>query len=178
MKDAIKFLIERAKAPTPKFWVKTRNYMLAIGGFSTIIIISGALLPLVIVKIASYGLTTGAIGTALSQLAKIKEDDEDEKKGVKDFVVTLHPENEHDVYDIQKTISMVKGVVSAEPHKNTITFTKGELVSLIMTLAMDAYGDEWIPQEDEQFISYLKREGLFETWEAIYKLEDKEIKTI
>ena len=46
--------------------------MLAIGGLSSIIVMSG---PFIIVKIASYGLTTGAVGTALSQLAKIKENE-------------------------------------------------------------------------------------------------------
>ena len=75
MKKTIIILIDRLKAPTPKFWKKTRNYMLAIGGMSSIIIMSGPFLPLVIVKIASYGITTGAVGTALSQLAKIKEND-------------------------------------------------------------------------------------------------------
>jgi len=49
--------------------------MLAIGGLSSIIVMSGPFLPIIIVKIASYGLTTGAVGTALSQLAKIKENE-------------------------------------------------------------------------------------------------------
>ncbi len=73
--NKVKIIIERLKAPTPKFWKKTRSYMLAIGGCSTLIILSGPILPIIIVKIASYGATTGVIGTALSQLAKIKEED-------------------------------------------------------------------------------------------------------
>jgi len=75
MKDKIKIIVDRVKEPTPKFWKKTRNYMLAIGGMSSIIVMSGPYLPIIIVKIASYGLTTGAVGTALSQLAKIKENE-------------------------------------------------------------------------------------------------------
>jgi len=75
MVKTIKVIIERVKAPTPKFWKKTRNYMLAIGGASTIIVLGGSFLPIIIVKMASYGITTGALGTALSQLAKVKENE-------------------------------------------------------------------------------------------------------
>lgn len=75
----IKIIIDRLKAPTPKFWKKTRAYMLAIGGGSTIIMLGGAFLPVILVKVASYGATTGVIGTALSQLAKVKEDEDDKK---------------------------------------------------------------------------------------------------
>lgn len=75
MKEKLKIIVDRLNAPTPKFWKKTRSYMLAIGGVSTIIILSGSFLPIIIVKLASYGATTGVIGTALSQLAKIKEND-------------------------------------------------------------------------------------------------------
>ena len=71
----IKIIIDRLKAPTPKFWKKTRNYMLAIGGASTMIVLGGGFLPIILIKIASYGVTTGALGTALSQLAKVKEED-------------------------------------------------------------------------------------------------------
>lgn len=75
MENKLKIIVDRVKAPTPKFWKKTRNYMLGIGGMSSIIVMSGPFLPIIIVKIASYGLTTGAVGTALSQLAKIKENE-------------------------------------------------------------------------------------------------------
>jgi len=75
MKETVITIIERLKAPTPKFWKKTRNYMLAIGGASAIVILGGGFLPIILVKLASYGATTGAIGTALSQLAKVKDED-------------------------------------------------------------------------------------------------------
>jgi len=74
IKNTTMFLIERVNAPTPKFWKKTRNYMIAIGGISVMIVLSGSILPAIVVKIASYGISTGAIGTALSQLAKVKEE--------------------------------------------------------------------------------------------------------
>ena len=75
----IKIIVDRLKSPTPKFWKKTRSYMLAIGGASTIIMLGGAFMPIILVKIASYGATTGVIGTALSQLAKVKDDEDDKK---------------------------------------------------------------------------------------------------
>lgn len=48
------------------------------------------------------------------------------------------------------------------------TYNENEVIALILPLCMDVYGDEWIPQEDEAFIRFLKNEGLFETWEKIY----------
>jgi len=75
MKDKIKIIVDRFNAPTPKFWKKVRLYMIVIGGASGVIVLSGPLLPIIMVKLASYGVTTGALGTALSQLAKIKEND-------------------------------------------------------------------------------------------------------
>ena len=60
-------ILDRIKAPTPKFWQKVRNTMITIGA------VSGALmaapgLPLVVASLASYGLTVGTIGAALSQM--------------------------------------------------------------------------------------------------------------
>lgn len=76
----LKEIISRAKAPTPKFWKKNRNYMIAIGGCSTLILLGSSFLPLILVKIASYGLVTGTVGTALSQMGKVKEDDDKPEK--------------------------------------------------------------------------------------------------
>jgi len=107
MKKTIIIIVDRLRAPTPTFWKKTRNYMLAIGGASAIIILGGAFLPLLLVKLAGYGATTGAIGTALSQLAKVKDDDNDEEvtnikafdmkiirtvKDLQEAIATLPPE--------------------------------------------------------------------------------------
>lgn len=62
--------------------------MLAVGGVSTIIVISGAYLPALLVKIAGYGITTGVFGSALSQLAKVKDDDDDVGEGMSKIKLT------------------------------------------------------------------------------------------
>lgn len=59
---------ERFLAPTPKFWRKVRNVMIGVGTFSAAIIATPAALPIVLVTLATYGLTIGSIGAALSQL--------------------------------------------------------------------------------------------------------------
>lgn len=61
-------LIDRFKAPTPKFWRKVRNIMIGVGTFSAAIIATPAALPIGLVTLATYGLTIGSIGAALSQL--------------------------------------------------------------------------------------------------------------
>ena len=58
---------DRFLAPTPKFWRKVRNTMIAVGT------VSGALnvapgLPVLLVTLATYGVTIGTIGATLSQL--------------------------------------------------------------------------------------------------------------
>ena len=59
---------ERFLAPTPKFWRHIRNVMIGIGTVSGAIIATPAMLPAGIVALATYGLTIGTIGAALSQL--------------------------------------------------------------------------------------------------------------
>lgn len=59
---------DRFLAPTPKFWRKVRNVMIGIGTFSGAIIAIPAALPIGLVTLATYGLTIGSIGAALSQL--------------------------------------------------------------------------------------------------------------
>ncbi len=59
---------DRFLAPTPKFWKKVRNVMIGIGTVSGAIIATPAALPVGIVTLATYGLTIGSLGAALSQL--------------------------------------------------------------------------------------------------------------
>jgi hypothetical protein len=59
---------ERFLAPTPKFWRIIRNAMIGIGTVSGAIIATPAMLPVALVTLATYGLTIGTIGAALSQL--------------------------------------------------------------------------------------------------------------
>jgi len=60
-------LLERVKAPTPKFWKQMRGVMITIGAISGAIIAAPGL-PAVVVTLATYGLTVGSVGAALSQM--------------------------------------------------------------------------------------------------------------
>lgn len=60
-------ILERAKAPTPKFWKKVRTAMIAVGAVSGALVAAPGL-PVIISTLASYGLTIGTIGAALSQI--------------------------------------------------------------------------------------------------------------
>jgi len=60
-------IFERVKAPTPKFWKKMRVLMITIGAISGAIIAAPGL-PAVVVTLATYGLTVGSVGAALSQM--------------------------------------------------------------------------------------------------------------
>lgn len=60
-------MIDRFKAPTPKFWKKVRNTMITIGAVSGAIVVAPGL-PVLLVTLATYGVTIGTIGATLSQL--------------------------------------------------------------------------------------------------------------
>jgi len=58
---------ERFLAPTPKFWRKVRNILIGIGTVSGALIVAPGL-PVLLVTLATYGVTIGTIGATLSQL--------------------------------------------------------------------------------------------------------------
>jgi hypothetical protein len=60
-------VINRFKAPTPKFWRKVRNTMIAVGTISGALVVAPGL-PVLLVTLATYGVTIGTIGATLSQL--------------------------------------------------------------------------------------------------------------
>lgn len=63
-------IMDRMMSETPSFWKKVRNVMLAVGTVSGIIVAAPVALPAVVVTVAGYGLTVGAVGAALSQMTK------------------------------------------------------------------------------------------------------------
>jgi hypothetical protein len=58
---------DRFLAPTPKFWRKVRNVLIGIGTVSGALIVAPGL-PVLLVTLATYGVTIGTIGATLSQL--------------------------------------------------------------------------------------------------------------
>ncbi|HRD58996.1 MAG TPA: hypothetical protein PK504_13165 [Ferruginibacter sp.] len=65
----MKKIIERATAPTPKFFKKLRNIGLALAAVATTIVAAPVALPAVVIKIAGYLAVAGGIAGAVSQTA-------------------------------------------------------------------------------------------------------------
>ena len=51
---------------------------------------------------------------------------------------------------------------------NEKVYSEEEVVHLIMELAMDTLGEEWIAEEDDNFKRWLESRGLLETWKKIF----------
>lgn len=66
----MKNIAKRMAAPTPPFWKKIRNIMLAIGGVSGAIVAAPIALPATVITIAGYGIAIGTVGAALAQTTK------------------------------------------------------------------------------------------------------------
>lgn len=65
----MKKIIERATAPTPKFFKKLRNIGLVLAAVATTIVAAPVALPVVVIKIAGYLAVAGGIAGAVSQTA-------------------------------------------------------------------------------------------------------------
>lgn len=62
-------IIQRAKAPTPKFFKKVRNISLTIAALGTTILAAPVALPAVVLKIAGYLAVAGGVAGTVSQTA-------------------------------------------------------------------------------------------------------------
>ncbi len=62
-------IVERAKAPTPKFFKTLRTIGLALAGIGGAILAAPVAVPVAIITIASYITLAGGIITAVSQTA-------------------------------------------------------------------------------------------------------------
>lgn len=60
-------VVERIKAPTPRFFRIIRNVGLVLGAAGTTILTAGAALPVVVTTVAGYMVTAGAVAAAVSQ---------------------------------------------------------------------------------------------------------------
>jgi hypothetical protein len=53
-------------------------------------------------------------------------------------------------------------------HKTEKTFTDKQVLSMLVDCVMTSMGDEWIPQEDDNFKSFLQGYGLLELFNTEY----------
>jgi hypothetical protein len=67
-------LIQRASAPTPKFFKKVRNIGLILAAISGTILATPVALPALVTTIASYLAVAGSVASAVSQVTTDTED--------------------------------------------------------------------------------------------------------
>ena len=73
-------LVERIKAPTPKFFKVLRNIGLVMAGVGTVLLTAPVSLPAAVVTLGGYLVTAGGVATAVSQITNISDDAIGEKK--------------------------------------------------------------------------------------------------
>ncbi len=73
--------MDRAKAPTPKFFKVLRNIGLIMAGVGTVLLTAPVSLPAAVVTLGGYLVTAGGVATAVSQITNISDDAIGEKKG-------------------------------------------------------------------------------------------------
>ena len=69
-------IVQRIKAPTPKFFRVLRTIGLALAAASGSLLAAPVALPVAVIAIAGYVAVAGSVVTAVSQTAIPKEDDE------------------------------------------------------------------------------------------------------
>jgi hypothetical protein len=67
-------IIDRAKAPTPKFFKVLRNIGLIMAGVGTVLLTAPISLPATVVTIGGYLVTAGGVATAVSQITNMGDD--------------------------------------------------------------------------------------------------------
>jgi len=67
-------IINRAKAPMPKFFKVLRNIGLIMAGVGTVLLTAPVALPAAVVTIGGYLMTAGGVATAVSQFTNIGDD--------------------------------------------------------------------------------------------------------
>ncbi len=73
-------IIDRLKAPTPKFFKILRNVGLGLAAAGGVIVASPIAIPTIIVTIGGYLIVAGSVATAISQVAVKDEECEPKKK--------------------------------------------------------------------------------------------------
>lgn len=67
-------IMNRVKAPTPKFFKVLRNIGLIMAGVGTVLLTAPISLPVAVVTVGGYLVTAGGVATAVSQITNISDD--------------------------------------------------------------------------------------------------------
>jgi uncharacterized membrane protein HdeD (DUF308 family) len=78
-------IVDRIKAPTPKFFKVLRNIGLIMAGVGSVLLTAPVALPAAVVTVGGYLVTAGGVATAVSQFTNIADDAiGDSKEGGRD----------------------------------------------------------------------------------------------
>ena len=67
-------IVDRIKAPTPKFFKVLRNIGLILAGVGSVLLTAPVALPAAVVTMGGYLVTAGGVATAVSQFTNIADD--------------------------------------------------------------------------------------------------------
>lgn len=70
-------IMQRAQAPTPKFFKKVRNIGLILTAISGTLLAAPVALPVAVVQVATYLAVAGSVASAISQVTTDKEEKEE-----------------------------------------------------------------------------------------------------
>lgn len=73
-------IMNRVKAPTPKFFKVLRNIGLIMAGVGTVLLTAPISLPAAVMTIGGYLVTAGGVATAMSQITNMGDDAIGEKQ--------------------------------------------------------------------------------------------------
>ena len=73
-------IMNRVKAPTPKFFKVLRNIGLIMAGVGTVLLTAPISLPVAVVTVGGYLVTAGGVATAVSQITNVGDDAIGEKE--------------------------------------------------------------------------------------------------
>ena len=73
-------IMNRVKAPTPKFFKVLRNIGLIMAGVGTVLLTAPISLPAAVVTVGGYLVTAGGVATAVSQITNVGDDAIGEKE--------------------------------------------------------------------------------------------------
>lgn len=54
-------------------------------------------------------------------------------------------------------------------------FTESQVISILVECAMECMGEEWVPQDDDNFKMFLKRHNLLDVFNSKYDIDDESI---
>jgi len=129
-------VVERAKAPTPKFFRVLRTVGLALLAVSGSIVAAPVALPAIVVTVASYAAVAGTILSAVSQVTVDDDAKNDCKKKTKTCLVMESNNTIHAGTAAGTVLSIVPNISSEDVLKTIVLAIVGAIVSFTVSLLL------------------------------------------